>query len=136
MIKYKFLSHTADVKFKAFGKNINECFENSAYAVINTMYDGKIKSKLKKQIKLKEKNIESLLYNFLEQILILIDSENFFISKVKIKVDEKNFKLNALFWGDNAKNYNISTDVKAITYNSFFVKKEKGLWICQVILDV
>ena len=43
-MKYRFLSHTADVKFKAYGKTLNESFENSALAMFNVMYTGKIKS--------------------------------------------------------------------------------------------
>ena len=51
MKKFIFLEHTADIKFQAFGKNLNECFENSAVAMIRSQYDGKIKEKLKEKWK-------------------------------------------------------------------------------------
>ena len=135
-MKYKFLSHTADIKFQAYGKTLNESFENSALAMFNAMHKEKIKSKVKKTIKAQGKDLESLLYNFLEQLLIVLDSKNFFLASIKVNVDEKNLKLTAKLEGDNAGNYSIGLDVKAITYNNIFVKKINGRWVCQVVVDV
>ena len=72
-MKFKILEHTADAKFLAYGKTIEEAFENSALALISLMTKDKIKEKVKKKIKVNGKNIEQLLYNFLEEFLILMD---------------------------------------------------------------
>ena len=136
-MKFKFLEHTADIKFQAFGDTIEEVFENSALAMFNTMHDGKIKSKKSFKIKVKGKDFESLLYNFLEELLFLFDSKCFFLAKVeKIEIDGKKFKLEAKVFGDDAKNYEIHLDIKAITYNEMFVQKVKNKWVAQVVLDV
>ncbi len=37
MQKYEFLEHTADVTFKAYGRDLNELFENAAEALESTM---------------------------------------------------------------------------------------------------
>ena len=84
-MKFKFLEHTADVKFQAFGKNLEEVFENSGLALISSQYKGKIKALKKKKIKVKGKDNESLLYNFLEEILILLEG-GFLTSKIKVKI--------------------------------------------------
>jgi len=133
-MKFKFLEHTADVKFQAFGKTLNECFENALLAMINSQYKGKISEKKKQKIKVKGKDKEALLYNFLEEILFLIDTKSFIPSKAKVKI--KDNSLEAELIGDDIKNYEISIDVKAVTYNSMFVKKQKDNFICQVVLDV
>jgi SHS2 domain-containing protein len=135
-LKYKFLEHTADVKFQAFGKNIEEAFGNSALAMFNSMYDGKVKERKSFKINVKGKDFESLMYNFLEELLFLFDSENFFMSKVKNIKITKDFKLEAEVVGDDAKNYEIHIDIKAITYNEMFVKKKGNKFIAQVVLDV
>ena len=132
--KFKFLEHTADIKFQAFGKNLNKCFENSALAMINSQYKGKVKGKIKKKVKVKGKDLESLLYNFLEEILFLVDTEKFLASKVKVKI--KNKELESELTGDNIKNYKLSWEIKAITYNEMFVKKIKNKFKAQVVLDV
>ena|SRR3989344_3643499 len=135
-MKYKFLKHTADVKYKSYGKTLNECFENSAVAMFKSMYPKKIKGELKKEIKVGGKNLESLMYSFLEELIILLDSEDFFLSDIKVKIDEKNLTLKAIVSGDYAKNYDISLQVKAVTYNEMSIRKINGNWVCQVVLDV
>ncbi|NCN52077.1 archease [archaeon] len=137
MLKFKFFSHTADIKFRAYGKSLDEVFKNSSYALINSVVDSKIEEKKKLRVKVKGKDIESLLYNFLEEILFLIDSKHFFVSKIKnLKIDKKNFKISAEFYGDNGKNLKVFSHVKAITYSEMFVKKIKNKWISQVVLDI
>lgn len=136
-MKFKFLSHTADIKFQASGSSIKEVFENSALAVFNTIYNKKIKERKKFKIKVKGHDLESLLYNFLEEFLILIDSKNFLPAKIKIlKMDLEKFKIEAKILGDNAENYEISMHVKAITYNEMFIKKKENKWVSQVVLDI
>jgi len=135
--KFKFLEHTADIKFQAFGSSLEEAFSNSALAMKEAMCKEKIKAKIRKKIKVKGKDNGSLLYNFLEELLFLLDSENFVLSGVeKIKISKDKNNLAAEIIGDNAKNYEFDLDVKAVTYNSMFVKQEKGKFIIQVVLDV
>lgn len=137
MKKFKFLEHTADVKFRAFGKTAEKVFENSALALKETIYDKKVAGKIIKKIKIKGKDFESLLYNFLEEILYLLDAENFLISKInKIKIDKEKFKIEATISGDNSSDYKFTNSVKAATYNEMFVKKDRGKWVSQVVLDV
>jgi len=134
----KFLEHTADVKFQADGATIEKAFEESALALKQTIAsDVKVVGKIEKKIKISGNDFEGLLYNFLEEILFLLDVEDFLISDVKeIKIDEKNFGLDAILVGDLASKYKFTNDVKAITYNEMFVKKQKDKFICQVVLDV
>lgn len=132
--KFKFLEHTADVKFQAYGKTLDKTFENAALAMFNIMYKGKVGSKIKKKIRVEGKDNENLLYNFLEELLILLDSQDFFMASCKVKI--KDNKLEAEVSGDNAKKYPADIDVKAITYNEMFVKKEKSKWVIQAVVDV
>ncbi len=135
-MKYKFLEHTADIKFQAFGKNIGEVFENSALALKEAICGKKkIKGTKEKVIKIKGKDFESLMYKFLEEILYLLDSGNFLISKIK-EIKIKDFTLKAVLSGDNAKNYWFTNNVKAVTYNEMFIKKKGNSWVSQVVLDV
>ncbi len=134
--KFKFLEHTADVKFQAFGKNVEELFKNSALALKESIY-GKIKVKGKKEkvIKVEGKDYESLLYNFLEEIIYLLDTEHFLIAGIK-KIKIKEMKLEAVFSGDKAGNYKFTNSVKAVTYNEMFVREKDRKWTSQVVLDV
>ncbi len=135
--KFKFLEHTADIKFRAFGKSLEEVFENSALALKKILTENKkVKSKIKKNIDVKGKDYESLLYNFLEEFLVLFDSEGFVLSEIKDIKIRKDLRLKAKIIGDKAENYQISEHIKAITYNDMFVKKKDSEWVAQVVVDV
>jgi SHS2 domain-containing protein len=135
-MKFKFLEHTADAKFVAEGKNIEEVFKNSALALKEAICDKiKVKEEKTKKIIVEGKDLESLLYNFLEEIIYLLDAEHFLISDVK-EIKIKNLKLNAVISGDKASNYKFTNEVKAVTYNEMFVKQGKGKWTAQVVIDV
>lgn len=136
-MKYKFIEHTADIEFDAYGKDLEEVFSNCAYAFVESICKENIKEKERKKFEVEGKDLENLLYNFLEEFLVLFDSENFILSRIlKIEIDEKKLKLKCEISGDNAENYEIISHVKAVTYNSMFVKKEKDKWIAHVVLDV
>jgi len=135
MVKYKFLEHTADAKFQAYGKTLEEAFENAAFAMFSIMVDTKkIKPRLRKQIKISGKDEKSLLYNFLEELLFLLDAKQFLLNKIEnLKI---NNNLTATLVGDNAENYKIEGDVKAVTYNDMLVEKQKNKYMVQVVVDL
>lgn len=141
MKKFKFLEHTADVKFLAFGKTLEEAFENSALALTHVICEEKIKKKKNEKIskQIEGTDIQGVLQNFLEDFLFLFETKRFLLSSVKkLKIEKKSgaFFLHCEIAGDDAKNYKLNSHVKAVTYNDMFIKKEKGIWKCQVVLDV
>ena len=139
MKQYEFLEHTADVKFRAYGKTLEEAFSNAALATSAVMTDvKKIKGKIEKTIAVQSKTKESLLYDFLEKLLYLLDTESFIASKVKsLKIKKgKAFKLIATVIGDNADGYDVHPYIKAVTYNDMLIKEEKGKVTIQVVHDI
>jgi len=140
-MKYKFLKHTADIKFRAYGKKLEEVFENSGLAMFEAMHFVNIKKVQERKIKVRGKDIENLLYVFLEELLVLLDSDDFVFSGAEIKIIHKEkgdgkFYLEGEIFGDDASNYQSGSAVKAVTYNEMFVKKIDREWVCQVVLDV
>lgn len=136
-LKYKFLEHTADIKFQVFGRSLEEAFENALLAMFYSMYEKKVENKYQHKIKVKGNNIENLLYNFLEEFLYLFDSKGVFVSEVDdIKISLEKMEIECSFSGDLAKNYKLNTAIKAVTYNDMFIKESKGNWVIQIVLDV
>lgn len=134
-MSYKFLEHTADVCFEAEGKTLEDLFINCALALKESITEEKIKEKKEEKIFIKERDLESLLYSFLEELLVLIDIKKFIFSSIKeIKIE--GFSLKAVVLGDDVRNYKISNPVKAITYNSMKIEKTKKNFKTKVVLDV
>ncbi|MEM4182067.1 MAG: archease [Candidatus Pacearchaeota archaeon] len=135
---YKFLPHTADISFLVEGKSLEELFSFSALALKESITKEKIKEKISKKIDLKEKDIESLLYSFLEEILFLYEVSFFILSKVKkisIKEEKGGFSLEAVLMGDNIKNYKISNPIKAVTYSEMKIEKIENKFRTKIVLD-
>ena len=131
--KFEFLEHTADAKFRAYGTTVEKAFENAALALKQVINEKKVKPSIKKKIKVKAKDLKSLLYHFLEEFLFLFDSENFLLSKVKVKI--KGFELEAEVFGEEGEFIN-EGGVKAITYNEMEIGKKKDINYVQVVIDV
>lgn len=137
MKEFEFLDHTADIKFRAYGETIEDLFENSAKALVKSMCDEEIEKKKIEKIRIDSKDLEGLMYEFLEEILFLMDSKGLIFAGIeKIKIDKKNFELEGKFYFDEIEKYNFHLDVKAVTYNEMYVELNKRIWVAQVVLDV
>jgi SHS2 domain-containing protein len=137
-MSYKFLEHTADVKFRAEGSSLEEAFSEAALALSETVRGTiVIESRRDEVFSVEGTDIESLLHNFLEELLFLLDSRDFLMSSIKeINIDAEKFKAEGIFSGDSGERYKFTNDVKAVTFNEMFVKEQDGRWVCQVVLDV
>ena len=70
--KFEFLPHTADIKFRAYGTTLNELFENIVLAISSIISkDQKISTKKGKMISVSGDDSESLLYNFIDELIYL-----------------------------------------------------------------
>lgn len=142
MTPFEFLDHTSEAKFRAYGKTLEECFENSARALFSIMVSlDKVKSKVKINFEVESEDLKSLLFDFLEELIILKDSEGFLLKEIKVEINEinktnKKYKLKAHCSGDKVGNYETGADVKAVTYDDMKVEKSKSEWMTQVVVDV
>ncbi len=136
-MKYEFLDHTADVKFRAYGKTLEEAFENAALATFQIMTDvSKVEKKHELNIKIKGNTSETILYNFLEELIFLMDSEAFLLAEAEVEFDYGILKAKLI--GDYQKDfkYDVHTYVKAVTYNDLLVKEKEGGWLIQIVHDI
>jgi len=138
---YEFLPHTADAKFQAFGKRLDLAFANAAYAMTDIITNHrKVRRRVKRYISIKSESRESLLYDFLEKFIFLLDTDGFLLRKLnhmKLTETDKGFKLVAFAFGDNQpERYESETTIKAVTYQEMFVKKKDDRWIVQVVVDI
>ncbi len=140
---YKFIEGltTADVAFEAKGKTLNELFESAAMAVFDIMAEPKkVRKTIIKKFILEENKLESLMFNFLDEILFFKDSDAMVFSSCKADVREKEgkFILNSALYGDNIdyKTQQLKVDPKAITMHKFEVRKGKSGYLARVVVDI
>jgi SHS2 domain-containing protein len=129
---------TADVAFLAYGRDLNELFANAALAMFEVMINTKqVEKKKEEKVYVEGHDLESLMFNWLNELLYISDSKNLAFSKFDVKVDEKNFKLKAVCKGEeiDPQKHETRTVVKAATYHQMKIWKE-DVWKAQVILDI
>lgn len=140
--KYRFLEDVAiaDIAYQAYGKNLNELFENAAFAIFELSASLKtVEANKKIKFELENEKIENLLYDFLSEILFLKDSKYMVFKKVKVDIEDgKKYQLKAVLEGDtiNPQKQQLENDIKAVTMHMFKVEKIKNSWKATVVLDI
>jgi len=138
---HKFIDHTADILFEAQAPSLNELFEQCAIALENSQVDIKL-IKQKETIKItgKNKKIDYLLFDFLDDLLFYKDSKQLLFSKFEIKIEKENdeYVLTCQATGEklNLELHDPKVDVKAITMHLFEVKEIKDGWFARVLIDI
>lgn len=129
---------TADVAFVAHGKTLGEAFENSALAMFEIMVNTKdVKPRVERKLMAKGIDLKSLMFNFLNEMLVIVDSEGMVFSKFVVKVNEKEFTLSASCFGEKVSDkMETRTEVKAATYHKMDISRNEKGWKAMVILDI
>ena len=120
--KFQFLSHTADIRIKIFGKNQEELFFNAIEA-LNSYLGNFIETKdlEEEEFQITSNSIEILLVDFLNEALFYNQTENKLIFNVDFE-ELTNDKAQGRFF---LKKAIINKDVKAITYYDLALKKDQ-----------
>ncbi|MEM3791304.1 MAG: archease [Candidatus Micrarchaeaceae archaeon] len=140
MQKYRYLPHTADVRFRAYGRSFEELLENSALALFGLIVDIKEVKKKKAEIKSfsfsfkGKESKESTLWEFLSRLLSLVRIKNVYAFDIKLR--KENGKFFALVFFKKSKDYLWLFDVKAISPYSIEIKKKGRIFYVDVVADV
>lgn len=140
--RFEFKEHTADVLIVAYGRSLEELFENAAVAVFEVMTDtSRIEPKLEYSVEEEGIDYESLLLRWLESFLVYYDADNVVFGK--FKVDKiwcrgEECYIKGRGWGEefDENKHEKRTIVKAITYAEMKIEKKNGLWTATFVVDI
>jgi SHS2 domain-containing protein len=135
---FEILDHTADTGFRAWGVTVAELFENSAHAMMAIAADpSTVHSRAEKNIAVQGEDYESLLVNWLSEILYLFDTNSF--APKDFRVDEITpTYLKARLVGEtrDPSRHPWTLIIKAVTYYELRVEQRNSRWESQVFLDI
>lgn len=132
--KFEILDHPADLKLRAFGKDLKEVFVNMALAMVQCLKK-KINAKkfIEREIKVSSVNKETLLIDFLSEILYLSNVNKEVYPKVEIgRFNEK--QLDAKLYGVKVEGFDL--EIKAVTYGEEELKQTADGWEAVVVFDI
>jgi len=125
-MRYEQLEHTADVMIKAYGRTLEECYGNAAYALFNTMVDATTIVPVQEiDIVQEGHDYESLLYNFLSEFLYVHDVTRLVLCEFDVSID--GFKIRCKARGErlDLERHQPKTEIKAITYHMLTVDQDE-----------
>ncbi len=142
--KFRYLPHTADVAFEAYGKSFGRALENSAHAMLNVMFDipkinrekGKIRTL---RIAEKARDREELVWFTLQKIVSKVDEKgaNAFRFKVNGISQKKNLiSVHGCIFYKKLGEYVALLDIKGVTPHELHVKKSPQGYAIRVLVDV
>jgi SHS2 domain-containing protein len=140
MERYRILPHTADGKFQAYGRTLEEAFGNAALATASLMWDwSRIEPRLHHFVHVRGMDREQLLVKFLGEVIYLLETKRFLLGKVdglRIRSEFEGFSLEALLGGDTISDRSeLYGDVKAVTYHELKIEECDGFTV-QVVVDM
>lgn len=131
---------TADLAFEATGKDLDELFVNAAMALFDAQANlDTVQDKTSKTVKLKNKNLEQLLHDFLSEIIYYKDAEQLLFKTAKVKISKNaQYELTAELKGEklDMSKHELGNDLKAVTWHKFKIEQTPKGWRCQAVVDI
>jgi SHS2 domain-containing protein len=138
---FRYIDHVSDVMVEAFGSSLSQAFEQSARALTNIMCDvSRVDPQKSITIEVSGFDKKSLLYNWLESVLLSLLVDNLALAEFNIKVRKSNgvFQLHGVCKGEQflRDKHNYKVEVKAITYHEMKILRRRDKWTMRFIVDL
>ena len=134
---FELINHTADVSIRAYGASMNQAFANAARALFSLITElDDIEEVIYRDIELTTTDQESLLVEWLNELIYLFDTENILFKRFDI-TDLTDTRLKARSYGEkvDSSKHKLKIGVKAATYHMLKVARDNGCQV-QVLFDI
>jgi len=136
MKRFELIEHTADMGLVAHGHDLAEAFANAAYGLFSIIADlGRVQEAESRQVELKEQDVETLLFEWLNHLLYVFDVEMLLLKRFDIEHFDGS-SLKATCYGEkyDPARHRLKRGVKSATYHMLKVDQENNQ--VRVIFDV
>ncbi len=136
---FEVINHTADVGVVAYGVNLSQAFANAARALFSLITEPEsVEETLSWDIELRAPDEESLLVEWLNELIYLFDTEHILFRRFEIS-GLGGGRLRARGYGErvNSSRHQLKTGIKAATYHMLSVSQdEDNVYRVKVIFDI
>lgn len=134
---FEVLEHTADIGIVAYGANLKEAFANAGKGLFSLMVDlDSVQDSLEREIEVAAQDRESLLVEWLNELIYLFDAEHLLFKRFDITELQRG-RLRATAFGEpvDPGRHELRIGVKAATYHQLRIERDHG-YRFQVIFDI
>jgi SHS2 domain-containing protein len=135
-MSFEEISHTADVKIRAHTPTLEALFSDAFTALMEVIYGQDRGSNEQREIVLDAEDHESLLRDFLSEVLFISEVEGLVFSGAEISIDGNH--LIAKLHGEpfDRNRHACGTEVKGISYSGLAVKHDANGYMLDIVFDV
>ncbi len=128
------IDHPSDVGINVSGRSLEEVFENAAYGMLSLMADlDKVEARKTFEIKVKGDDPESLMVNWLNELLYYVDAKKMLLKDFKVrKLDPGALEATVAGEAIDPRRHSLFSGIKAATYNQLQVGKTRA----RIVFDV
>ena len=138
-MSYRTLEHATDAIIEVTADNLKEAFQIAGISVIETILDSsKVDEVDSKKLVVKGKDLKYLLYNWLEEIIILTITEGFAGKRIMIDIlRNENYEIHAEVFGESIdlKKHQFKVEIKSPTFHEMEIKENDKI-IMKYLLDL
>ncbi len=144
--EFELVPHTADLKIRAYGINLEELFKNALKGMFASIkpespqihYQHDVidisKYTVEHKVVVQSDNLEQLLVDFLSEALYLSDTHDEAYFDAKFTSLENNY-LEAIIFGVKITGFELS-EIKAVTYHDLEIEQIDSLWVATLVFDI
>ena len=135
--EFEIIDHTADVGVIAYGADISQAFANAAKAMFSLITElDDVEEVEYRDIELTAPDQESLLVEWLNELIYLFDAENIIFKRFDItQLSDTHLKARSYGHKVDSSKHKLKTGIKAATYHMLKVDKSNGCKV-QVLFDI
>ncbi len=138
MKPFEILNHTADIRIRAYGKDLKELFRNTAFGMCTILADLEgITTSTELEIKASAPDAEELLIEWLDELLYNFYTKHIIFSEFNITEltdTELTARVKGRFVGENKNR--LKTEIKAATRHDLHIEKKEDHYEVQIVFDV
>ena len=138
-MSYKTLEHATDAIIEVTAKNLKEAFQIAGISVIDTILDSsKVDENDSRKLVVNGKDLKYLLYNWLEEIIILTITDGFAGKRIVIDIlKNENYEIHAEVFGEiiNLKKHEFKVEIKSPTFHEMEIKEGDKI-VMKYLLDL
>ena len=138
-MSYRHLEHSTDAIIEVTAPNLTTAFEVAGKSVVETIIDpSKIEEKTMKHLSITGKDLRYLLYNWLEEVIILTITDGFAVKRISVKIENnQEYKIQAELFGEeiDIKKHGFKVEIKSPTFHEMDIH-EGGQITLRYLLDL
>jgi SHS2 domain-containing protein len=135
---FQILEHTADAGVTAYGQDLGQAFANAAAGLFSLIIDlDRVRESLRRDIVITAPGIESLLVEWLNELIYIFDVDNLLFKRFEIAhIDSTSLRARCYGERVDLSRHRLKTGVKAATYHLLKVERHNSGYRAQVIFDI